>query len=165
MRELRFKYEGSYTIDYLAARITAIVDSDARCAPRVFLNEAGGKFQLGESNNWWLHHHKDTAEISITHRYWSANDPTMLALGEFLSRFLCLGWVNRPLTATQRIKEITGGDILLDEDSVFEYSWYRGGEKLIRKSSEKGGLEFRGQYHPDGTCEGGGVCRYCGRTI
>jgi len=65
-----------------------------------------------------------------------------------------------------RIREILGEDFKLDSNMVFNYSWENGDERLtISYSDRKGGLDFRGIYHPNAVCEGGGVCKYCGITL
>lgn len=71
-----------------------------------------------------------------------------------------------------RIQEILGTDILQDaeifdyETGSFSYSVEDGYERCTyRHSSDWGSVEYAGPYHPDGVCEGGGVCKYCGRTL
>lgn len=168
MRELHFRYDDYYKnkIDYLASRITAIIDSDTRKAPQIFLKE-DGSFQLGDSNDWRLYHHPETQEISVTYKYGSGYDPRIEALGEFLAQFLVLGWTNRPLTPAQRIREIVGGDLALGKKTSFEYSWYCGSEKLKAKHDvdAKGGSDYSGSYHPNASCEGEGICEHCGKTL
>lgn len=66
--------------------------------------------------------------------------------------------------ASERIAEILGDDHLT-RDMEVTYTWRNGYETLERKRDGMGALEYRGVYHPDGCCEGGGVCRWCGRTL
>lgn len=168
MRELRFSYDDYYKgkIDYLASRITGIIDSDTRKAPQIFLKE-DGSFQLGTSNDWSLHHHPEKQEISVTYKYSNGHDPKIEALGEFIAQFLVLGWANRPLTPYHRIREIMGGDVVLGKKTSFEYSWHCGYEKINSKHDvdAKGGLSYSGSYHPDAICEGDGICIHCGKTL
>jgi hypothetical protein len=76
-------------------------------------------------------------------------------------------------TIGERIKEILGDgalDIELSNIDTFEYSFTGNGagggyERLISREKESGELNFQGSYHPNGVCEGGGVCNFCGRTL
>lgn len=57
-------------------------------------------------------------------------------------------------------------DMFLTPTSELWYMWDSGHERLLYRSSpEQGGLFYEGQYHPRGTCEGMGVCVWCGRTL
>jgi len=169
MNELRFKIDKSDVqdgvFDYLAKRITAIVDSTVNEAPCV--TQVDEKtYQLGAGGNWRLLIHAED-EFSITNHREYGDSPVMKALGEFLSQILVLGWLNRPITASQRILSIMGGEVLLGEKTSFEYSWYCGDEQL--KSTADvfvgGGHDYRGQFHPNGICEGRNICLYCGTII
>lgn len=64
-----------------------------------------------------------------------------------------------------RIREILG-DRFIPDTAELLYSFDGGYERLkYRESEQTGSLHFEGAYHPEGVCEGGGVCRYCGRTL
>lgn len=66
-----------------------------------------------------------------------------------------------------RIQElIIGDDLTLGPDSTFVYSWSGGYEELThRESPSTGTSHYAGSYHPNGFCEGGGICKWCGRTL
>lgn len=68
-----------------------------------------------------------------------------------------------------RIRELVLSEHNLDigPDSTFEYRWSGGYEELLHRHSPKtGSAHYLGSYHPhDGMCEGGGICKWCGRTL
>jgi len=173
--DLRFKLEKhSPAIEYIAKRIAGLISSDTSKAPQIFDRSASpdealhssDSYQLGESNDWWLRYYPNDNEIAVIYRYGGSHVSEMEALAEFIVKFLQLGWLNRPVTPNRRIQEIQGGDVKLTQKSSFSYSWEQGYEKLDSKHNEKsGGFSFSGSYHPNGTCEGGGVCKHCGKTL
>lgn len=71
----------------------------------------------------------------------------------------------RRALVTDRIEEILGEGYTVGENDTLTYSWTHGYERLVLEHKGGGGLHFEGAYHPDGVCEGGGVCNWCGRTL
>jgi hypothetical protein len=82
-----------------------------------------------------------------------------------------LAWEERKVTPTRnisvvdRIRSIWGPYEISDGDT-FAYTWDHGYETLTVSHNDGGTLEFKGVYHPgDGSCDGDGICRWCGRTL
>lgn len=65
-----------------------------------------------------------------------------------------------------RIRELTLNTTVRG-DGKFIYTFKYGFETLKHQTSaDTGSLIYQGQYHPnEGLCEGGGVCKWCGRTL
>lgn len=53
---------------------------------------------------------------------------------------------------------------ITDED-VIEFSWDAGYVIYSHEGPQIGNGDFRGVFHPNVVCEGGGVCIYCGCTL
>lgn len=66
-------------------------------------------------------------------------------------------------TPRERIDQIHG-DLELDENVSFTYSWNHGYEKLeIHYEETNSGFSFAGSFHPHVVCEGN-PCNYCGKA-
>ncbi len=66
-------------------------------------------------------------------------------------------------TPAERIAEIHG-DLDLDENVTFHYSWNSGYEKLeVRYIETDSGFSYVGSFHPNGHCIGN-PCHICGKT-
>lgn len=66
----------------------------------------------------------------------------------------------------ERLQEIIGPETMGNDSEVtLVYSFTQGYEKLDIQRNDIGGMSFAGSYHPNGVCEGGGVCMHCGRTL
>lgn len=74
---------------------------------------------------------------------------------------------HRRALVTERIEEILGEGYSLGKDDVLVYRWDRGYEilEVTHGSGGLGGISFSGAWHPDGSCEGTGICHHCGRTL
>jgi hypothetical protein len=70
----------------------------------------------------------------------------------------------RMAKASERIAELLEDDTLT-EDMVFTYTWDHGYERLTRHRDGMGSYEYAGSFHPNVTCEGEGICKWCGRTL
>lgn len=118
--ELRFKLsERDNDVEYLARRIAGLISSDTTEAPKVGLKHGQENiYSLGGSNDWWLRYYPREQEISVSYRYAGGHSLRMEALAEFIVRFMELGWINRPVTPIQRIREIIGGDLALGKKQV-----------------------------------------------
>lgn len=71
------------------------------------------------------------------------------------------------INVAERISSIIGvyeGATDLDEISV-NYSFSHGYEKLTMTRNNHEIFGFAGSYHPNAICEGGEVCKWCGRTF
>lgn len=74
--------------------------------------------------------------------------------------------MNRVANLMARLQELAPTEFSLDDnDYEIEYRWYHGYETFIIKMNDRIIYEFRGAYHPNGHCEGGGVCKWCGMTL
>lgn len=58
-----------------------------------------------------------------------------------------------------------GEEIDSSTELILIYSWTGGYEKLTITRNDTGDTEYAGSFHPNGTCEGGRVCRWCGSVI
>lgn len=79
-----------------------------------------------------------------------------------------LGYVDEDseyhVSLADRIRDLAP-DQELGSDMTLVYSWSGGYESLEVKYAKGGSSDYRGSYHPNVVCEGGGICTYCGRTL
>jgi len=70
-------------------------------------------------------------------------------------------------TIIDRIREHLGEDADIDINEIreFKYNWFRGYETFTFGKVGEGCINFSGAYHPNGVCEGNGICTHCGRTL
>jgi hypothetical protein len=66
----------------------------------------------------------------------------------------------------ERIRELVPDLMVMpDEEVTLEYRWSHRMETVSVKRNGHEMYNFMGVYHPDGVCEGKGICVYCGRTL
>lgn len=68
---------------------------------------------------------------------------------------------------SERLKEIVGEveEVNQDTELTLTYTFFGGYEKLEITRNDAGSLSYAGPYHPNGMCEGGGVCVHCGSVM
>lgn len=66
-RNIRFKVHPRITEDVVVNRMAQLVGFTPHCPP--FIQQSGYKWQLNDSNNWWLDFDKQTGEYIFAGRY------------------------------------------------------------------------------------------------